>query len=62
VNVALSYVNKFTFYQACSSFYLVQVTSAKFDLHAGKMKFNPQIENDKYAYNQPIPVAAPSKP
>jgi hypothetical protein len=30
--------------QACSTFFMVQATSAKFDLHAGNMKSNTQNE------------------
>jgi len=30
--------------QACSSFYAVQATSARFGLHAGNMQFNTQNE------------------
>jgi hypothetical protein len=38
--------NHYPLIQACSSFYMVRETEAKFGLHAANMKFNTKIENE----------------
>jgi hypothetical protein len=41
MNVALNDSNKFAFFHACPTFYLVWAMSAELKRHAGKTKFNP---------------------
>ena len=60
--VALSCINKFAFYRACSAFIRYgQNWQNRIGMRA-RRNSTYKLKMNKYSYNQPTPIAAPSKP
>jgi len=62
MKVALSCINKFAFYHACSTFIWCGQHWQNWIGMRARRNSTYKLKRNKYSYNQPIPLAAPSEP